>query len=143
MRYFDSGVLVKLYCREPNSTQAIAHVFGVPPPAILTPLHLAEVRSAIRQKRGRDDITASELQRALTAFADDLAIGFYEAITPAWDDVFLEVERISALHTATTLCRSLDTLHVALAVKLGASEFCTFDKRQATLAEAVGLKLVA
>ena len=142
MRYFDSGVLVKLYCREPNSPQAIDYVFEVPPPAQLTPLHVVEVRSAIRQKRGRKDITVTDLDVALASFERDLKIGFFDAITPAWEEVFNEVERISAAHTETTLCRSLDALHVAMARILGANEFCTFDKRQATLAQATGLSVV-
>jgi predicted nucleic acid-binding protein len=35
--------------------------------------------------------------------------------------------------------RTLDTLHVASALELGASEFWTFDQRQQKLAKAVGL----
>ena len=35
---------------------------------------------------------------------------------------------------------TLDTLHVASALELGADEFWTFDERQAKLARAVGLK---
>ena len=34
-----------------------------------------------------------------------------------------------------------DLLHVALALTLGATEFLTFDARQATLAKAAGLKV--
>ena len=35
---------------------------------------------------------------------------------------------------------TLDTLHVACALELGAERFWTFDARQAKLARAVGLK---
>jgi predicted nucleic acid-binding protein len=35
---------------------------------------------------------------------------------------------------------TLDTLHVASALELGAERFWTFDERQAKLAKAVGLK---
>ena len=35
--------------------------------------------------------------------------------------------------------RTLDSLHVACALELGADKFWTFDERQAKLAEAVGL----
>jgi predicted nucleic acid-binding protein len=37
--------------------------------------------------------------------------------------------------------RTLDTLHVASALELRATEFWTFDDRQAKLAKAVGLKV--
>jgi hypothetical protein len=46
---------------------------------------------------------------------------------------------LSASHGIGTLCRSLDTLHVALAMELGATEFCTFDLRQSRMAAAAGL----
>ena len=36
---------------------------------------------------------------------------------------------------------TLDTLHVASALQLGAERFFTFDERQANLARAVGLKV--
>lgn len=142
MRYFDSGVLVKLYHEEPNSDLATSHVFAFPPPCPLTPLHVMEVRSAFRQMQGRKELPAGACARLHTDFERDIEDGFYEFIHPAWDEVFLEVERISAQHTSTTLCRTLDTLHVALALKLGAHEFCTFDKRQASLAAAAGLNVI-
>ena len=42
-----------------------------------------------------------------------------------------------------TLCRSLDTLHVALALTSGATEFCTFDLRQSRMAAAAGLTVIS
>ncbi len=48
MRYFDSGVLLKLYLREPNSAQAVALVQeqgGAPP---LTALHRLEMKGCHR-----------------------------------------------------------------------------------------------
>ena len=41
---------------------------------------------------------------------------------------------------AAIALRTLDTLHVASALELGAERFWTFDDRQAKLARAVGLK---
>jgi predicted nucleic acid-binding protein len=42
-------------------------------------------------------------------------------------------------HTPVIGARSLDVLHVAAALVLGATEFCTLDTRQANLAKAAGL----
>lgn len=39
--------------------------------------------------------------------------------------------------------RTLDVLHVASAVALGAQRFVTYDIRQAALAKAVGLRVLA
>lgn len=50
-----------------------------------------------------------------------------------------EAERLSAQHSERLGTRSLDILHVAFAVVLGAREFLSFDQRQAALAAAAGL----
>ena len=56
-------------------------------------------------------------------------------------DAFREAERLAAAHTETLGVRSFDLLHVGMAVALGATEFLTFDTRQAALAKAAGLKV--
>jgi predicted nucleic acid-binding protein len=61
---------------------------------------------------------------------------------PELRDVFTKAENLAAAHAATNLCRSLDTLHVALALEVGTAEFCTFDGRQAVMAKAAGLVVV-
>ena len=142
MRYFDSGVLLKLYFLEPNSSVAnrlSSEVFG---PVLLTRLHRAEVHSALRLKLGRGEISVDDCDSALSAFKEDQNTGWYSIIEPDWTKVFDRGEQLSASHTSATLCRTLDTLHVAIALELGATEFCTFDKRQAAMARLVGLNVV-
>ncbi len=52
-----------------------------------------------------------------------------------------EAERLSTSYSENLGTRSMDILHVAAAVVLGLPEFFTFDKRQAALAKAAGLKV--
>ena len=73
----------------------------------------------------------------------DLTRGVIERVTVSWPDVFATAEALSAAHGVGTLCRSLDTLHVALALELGATEFCTFDVRQSRMAAAAGLAVIS
>ncbi len=143
MRYFDSGVLLKLYLPEPNAVQAVTLVQATGSSPVLTPLHLLEMRSAIRQKQGRNEVTDAECQALMSDFDQDLASGFYVRITPPWDNIFARAEILSSQHTVSTLCRTLDTLHVALALELVATEFCTFDQRQAAMARLAGLTVVS
>ena len=56
MRYFDTGVLLKLYLPEPRAAEAVALVNASP----VNPLHELEMRSALRQKAGRGELTQSE-----------------------------------------------------------------------------------
>jgi predicted nucleic acid-binding protein len=50
-------------------------------------------------------------------------------------------ERLSAKHTATGGHRSMDILHVAAAVTVDATEFLTFNRNQARLASAEGMRV--
>jgi predicted nucleic acid-binding protein len=72
----------------------------------------------------------------------DLAANVFTYTNPAWPEVFLEAERLSAGHSEILGTRSLDVLHVATALVLGARDFLTFDTRQGSLARAAGLRLV-
>lgn len=142
MRYFDTGVLLKLYLPETNAPQAVAFVLatGAPPP--ITSFHRLEMTSALRQKQGRGEISAADCLKLLANLNLDIESGFYDTTSPVWTDVFQRAEALANLHTTGTLCRSLDTLHIALALELGATEFCTFDARQAAMAKISGLNVI-
>ncbi len=51
MRYFDSGVLLKLYLSEPNSAQAVALVQGQGSPIYQPPLFPSASSAVCRQSR--------------------------------------------------------------------------------------------
>jgi predicted nucleic acid-binding protein len=73
----------------------------------------------------------------------DLAAGVLAHAAVAWPEVLWEAERLSAGHSETMGTRSLDILHVASALVLGAEQFVTFDTRQGALARAAGLRVPA
>lgn len=143
MRYFDTGVLLKLYLPELRAADAVALVNAAPHTAPITLLHEMEMRSALRQKVGRGEISADDCQVLLAQLDDDLATGVHARASVTWPDVFVKAEELSTRHGQTTLCRTLDTLHVALAINLGADEFCTFDHRQSLMAAAAGLLVIS
>jgi predicted nucleic acid-binding protein len=72
-----------------------------------------------------------------------LSNGVLERLAVVWPDVFATAEALSNSHGISTLCRTLDTLHVALAIEFGFKEFCTFDLRQSLMASAAGLKVLS
>ena len=69
----------------------------------------------------------------------DIESGILGVISCDWAAVHAEAERLSAKHTAEGGHRSMDILHVATALSLGAREFLSFDRDQARLASAEGL----
>ena len=142
MRYFDTGVLLKLYLPEKRSAEAVDLVRSAIGPPPFTRLHGLEMRAALRQKTGRGEISEDESRQLFADLEADLLAGVHVQPAVNWQDVFDHADALTATHGAATLCRSLDTLHVALAITLGATEFCTFDKRQAKMAVAAGLFVV-
>ena len=143
MRYFDTSVLIKGYLWETDSPKAVALLTSAAVPIPVTELSLLEMRSAIRQKRARKDISEARKRKVMEAIDHDLASGSLELQPLAWTQVFAQANQLSEKHMASTLCRSLDTLHVATALELGATEFCTFDQRQRVMAQAAGMTVLS
>ena len=88
MRYFDSGLLLKLYVSEPREKEAEQFFYSSPTPPPFTQLHGLEMRSAVRQKLGRGeiDLAESDNQQDATAalcFCD----GIYPRFKPAADQL--------------------------------------------------------
>ena len=141
--YADTGLLCSLYAPDAQTPAAVARMARVKEPLPLIWLHQLELRNALRLRVFRGEITAVQRDAALNAFLADAAGGIYAAANPVLSDVMMEAERLSASHSDKLGTRSLDILHVAAALVLGAAEFWTFDKRQAALAKAAGLKVPA
>ncbi|MCW5550177.1 MAG: type II toxin-antitoxin system VapC family toxin [Opitutaceae bacterium] len=139
--YFDSSALVKIYVTEAHSDRARAEARAVPQ-LPLTWLHTLETGNALRVLVGRKLLTAEEARALLDDFEDDRQAQRLAEVTPDWPKVFHESVQLSRRHAAKLLCRSLDIMHVALAVELGCNRFVSADERQLALAQAVGLKPV-
>ena len=139
--YFDSAIIVKLYVQEANSPNAVALVGDETAPYPLTPWQDVETRTAMRLKAFRGEITANELSVSLAAFDEDIRLGRWE--TPPHDParIWRLTGELSARHAATVGCRTLDLVHVAAALAVGATAFLTFDARQKEVARLEGLEV--
>jgi predicted nucleic acid-binding protein len=137
--YFDSAIIVKLYVQEATSPDAIRLVDAYGAPYALTQWQRLEVKNAIRLKAFRAEITTAEMNQSIAAFDQDIATGRWQR--PAYTAAIIEqkADELSANHSATLGCRTLDIIHVAAALVLDAKEFVTFDARQGALAKVVGL----
>ena len=140
--YYDSAVLVKAYCLETTSAQALVLIKRAKPPLLFTPLHAIEIRNALRLKRHRKELTEFQLRGALGNLAEDINRGFLHMADLDPRAVFDQAELLSGTYTSTIGARSLDILHVAAALILGAKQFVSFDRRQRSLAIRTGLKVL-
>ena len=139
--YVDTGILVKIYVKEPDSPDAIEILQRIAAPVILTHLQELELVNAIHLKCARSEITAAAMNAALGNFQDDIRAGRYHRPFCDYPAIFRKAGEFSRAHTIATKCRSLDLLHVASASVLGCRAFATFDKRQAAVAKKAGLAL--
>lgn len=142
--YFDTGVLLKWYVREADSTRAIALKKNFTPPLPLAELHRCEFASAISLKVFRHEATLTDASKVRADLEADLAAGIYvevagELTAGGW---LRRAEEMAWQHAATLGVRTLDTLHVAAALELGCRDFVTNDERQARLAAAMRLNVV-
>jgi predicted nucleic acid-binding protein len=140
--YLDSSVLVKAYCLELTSPQALALLRRVEPPFLFTTLHALEIRNALRLKRHRRELTRLQMEGALGNLQDDIESGFLHIPDLDFQTVFYQTELLSAAYTALIGTRSLDILHVAAASMLGCRQFASFDRRQRMLARKAGLTIL-
>ena len=120
--YADTGLLCSLYAPDAHTGEAIARMSRLPQPLPLIWLHQLELRNALRLRVFRGEITTGQRDAALNAFLADSAGGIYASANPALGEVMMEAERLSASHSEKLGTRSLDILHVATALVLGAAE---------------------
>jgi predicted nucleic acid-binding protein len=139
--YFDSAVIAKLYVQESNSADAVRLVSADAAPYALTHWQEIEVRTALRLKLFRREITAEELHASLAAFDEDITTGRWQRPNYTLAEVHDRAAQLSARHAAEIGCRTLDIFHVAVALIIGTPEFVSLDDRQRELAKREGLKV--
>jgi predicted nucleic acid-binding protein len=140
--YFDTGLILKLYSFEPNSAPAIALIQSHGVPIILSGLQQTELRNALHRKRARGEMTPAQLKKALKDLQRDLDSGVLLSPRVDWPEVWRKADRLTAKYAPVTSCRTLDVLHVAVALHLDVRIFGTTDRRQLLLAAKAGLKTV-
>ena len=139
--YSDTSFLVRVYTPHADSQKALTWLQRAREPLPLTPLHRHELLNAIRLRVFRGEITPEQRKLAFQEIEADLADNILAHTPIPWTEAFRESEALAARHTETLGVRSIDLLHVGLALALGGTEFLTYDTRQAVLAKAAGLKV--
>jgi predicted nucleic acid-binding protein len=136
--YADSSFFVSVYVTDRHSQIARTAV-KTRSRFLLTPLHRAEWANAVARHVFLGLLTNAQARQIHTAFDRDCAAGLWlqTDLPAAAFETCIEISRVYAPRLGT---RTLDTLHVACALELGAECFLTFDDRQKKLAKAAGLK---
>jgi hypothetical protein len=138
--YVDASALAKVYVAEPESDTLEALLKGRRGLQI-SELGITEVLSAVARRRRDNELTGRQAAQIRHALMDDAHSGAIRLLQlgPA---VHREAERLLLSLDAVHL-RTLDALHVALALSGGAEWMLTFDRRMAEASLRVGLRVVA
>jgi predicted nucleic acid-binding protein len=141
--YADTGFLCSVYAPDAHSERAIAWLETQTVPIWFSWLNQIEFRNALRLRVFRREITPRQRDASINHLLADLMAGFLQAADPPQARVMLETERLSATYSEQLGTRSLDILHVAMALTLGSKAFLTFDQRQSQLAVSASLQTPA
>lgn len=139
--YADSSFLVSLHRADTNHPAANVFMAKAALTLAFTPLHRVEVRNALRNAMANGEMTAADCRLAFRQIEEDLRDGILVHTPVAWTDTFRRADELSEQHAAAEGQRTIDLLHVALALECGAKIFLSFDARQRKLAKAAGLKV--
>ena len=145
--YPDTSFLCSAYRRQEHTSKALAYRKIMEEPLHFSSLLEFEFIQAVRlqiwlhESDWRKGYSEKEANQMLADWETDVARGI-NRLVPVDHDAVLRLARVLSLRqTAKGGHRTLDVLHVATAVHLGAREFLTFDARQRALARHAGLGL--
>jgi predicted nucleic acid-binding protein len=138
--YPDSSFLVSLFRADANHLPAARYLTKVQATLTFTPLHRIEVRNALRNACALGQIKENELRVSFQEIERDLREGLLVHTAVEWTRVFRRADDLSAAHSSAKGQRTIDLLHVALALESGAKDFLSFDSRQRVLAKAARLR---
>lgn len=144
----DTSFIVKLLTPEPGRDAAIDLYRSLNRPRMpYTQIHRMEVESAIAQKAfiarqagGRKKEILREKNAAIDRLEKWLQMALLVETEIAWTDCFDQTLTTLPGHSEKLGCRTIDLIHVTIAIQLHADTFITCDERQAKAAKAEGLK---
>ena len=139
--FCDTSFLFSLYGNDARSPRALAWIVQCATALVLSPLTQYEFGNALRFAVFRGLLKPAAATQSWALFEAALTQGRLIVETCNLADVVDEAKRLSAIHTVSGGHRAFDILHVAAALKLGATEFLTFDENQKRLAESEGLRV--
>ncbi len=140
--YADTSFLVSLYGRDVNSRSALSLLQQHRPVFLVTPFGETEFTNIVFAVSARPKgWTVAEAGAIGQNFVHDLKAGVWQLEDfPA--ETWRQARDLSRRHAPALGCRALDTMHVASALILAVDDFYTFDRDQAKLARAAGLRVL-
>lgn len=141
--YADTSLVVSYLTPDANSSDARALFLSTRSPVFVTDWTRFEFENALALRRFRGEAAEVDVSAWLADYEAELAHGIFEQVSFDFRAVLTRARRLAVSYSHTLGARSFDVFHVAAALELSAIRFLTFDNRQASLARAVGLNVIA
>lgn len=140
----DTSFLLSLYVNDSKSEEAFARMASQEDLILWTSFHEVEFDTALESRVRRGRTTREQADNAYEALAVHREVHgiYFEGAVP-WDSVWSRAIRLAGQKASRHICRTLEIVHVSLAMALGAAEFLSFDDRQNTLARSLDLRTLA
>lgn len=137
--YLDSSAFAKLYVPEPESAR-LDHFLRGRTDVMISELSITEVISAVARRQREGVLDAENAHAIRDTLLSDARSGLFRTLdlSPA---VHREAERM-LLSTLTVSLRTLDALHIALALSGRARRVVTYDNRMSEATVLHGLQVV-
>lgn len=139
--YLDTSVIVKLYVLEDGSEEIFNFVKKNKKPLLLNQLQETELKNAFSLKAFRKEISSIQLSELTTKFKKDIAIGRFIRQKVDWNSIWELSQKLSKEYSNSIGCRTMDIMHVAIALHLNISFFLTNDERQKKLASSLDMNV--
>jgi predicted nucleic acid-binding protein len=139
--YADSSFLFSLLAKDRHTRETSRYMVRAGVPLFFTPLHRVEVRNALRSAAGRQEITEDECRAAFRLIEDRLQARLFIHAPVEWTNAFRRADELSEEHVSQGSQRTIDLLHVAIALDFRATIFLSFDQRQRKLAKLAGMEV--
>ena len=139
--YADSSFLVSLYRKDDNQDAAKDFIARTRLVVSFSPLNRIELRNALRNAQSFGQISEEDRRAAFRQIENDFDTGLLAHVTVEWTNVLRRADELSEEQAGHEGQRTIDLLHVAIALESGAEIFLSFDHRQRRLAKAAGLRV--
>lgn len=139
--YGDSSFFVSLYRKDRNAPAAKRFMDKRTETIGFSPLNRIELRNALRNLSARGEISEQERRTAFRQMEEDLDDGFLLHVPVNWTQTLRRADHLSEHQATSEGQRTIDLLHVAIALECRAVTFLSFDQRQRKLAAAAGLRV--